>query len=192
MTDDTPWRDPETLRQLYVGEKLSTGQIGDRFGVTSQTVRKYLDRYGIERPRPWDDRDTLRELYHGKMLNQREIGELFDVSADAIRRAMQRHGVEVRDAGQRQKLDKWKGPAPFGTGDRGYERWKTTVEYDQLKVYVHRLLAVAEYGIDEIRGKEVHHKNRIKWDNRPDNIEVLDPSEHRRLHAEDDSWGVSP
>jgi len=47
----------------------------------------------------------------------------------------------------------------------------------------HRLLAVAEYGLDEIAGKDIHHKNNIPWDNRPENIKPMSPSEHRSHHA---------
>jgi hypothetical protein len=48
---------------------------------------------------------------------------------------------------------------------------------------VHRLLAIAEYGTDPVAGNHVHHKNGIKWDNRPTNIEPVNHSEHARKHA---------
>jgi len=51
-------------------------------------------------------------------------------------------------------------------------------------VRIHRLLAVATYGYDEVVGKEVHHKNEIKWDNRPENIVPVTSEEHRRMHFE--------
>ena len=51
-------------------------------------------------------------------------------------------------------------------------------------VLVHRLLAVAECGYDEVCDNVVHHKNGVKWDNRPSNIEVMGRSEHSKLHAE--------
>ena len=51
-------------------------------------------------------------------------------------------------------------------------------------VYIHRLLAVAEYGFVEVCDKEIHHKNRIPWDNRPENLEPLTTEEHKRLHSQ--------
>lgn len=59
-------------------------------------------------------------------------------------------------------------------------------------MYVHRLLAIAKYGPDIVKDKHVHHKNGIRWDNRPENIGLLDPSEHSKLHYEQgdiEGWG---
>jgi len=65
----------------------------------------------------------------------------------------------------------------------GYEAW-SHVAGDKHSVFVHRLLAVAEYGFDAVVGKEVHHKNSIRWDNRPGNIELLSKAEHTKRHHE--------
>jgi transposase len=51
-------------------------------------------------------------------------------------------------------------------------------------VLVHRLLAVSEYGYEEVCDNVVHHKNGVKWDNRPSNIEVMSRSDHTKHHAE--------
>jgi len=32
---------------------------------------------------------------------------------------------------------------------------------------------------------EVHHRNGIKWDNRPENIELKETTDHRKHHAEE-------
>jgi len=66
-----------------------------------------------------------------------------------------------------------------------YERWRHHYKGERdAPVYVHRLLAVSEYGFDAVKNKEVHHKNGIKWDNRPENIELLTVEEHRQLEAD--------
>lgn len=54
----------------------------------------------------------------------------------------------------------------------------------------HRLQMVAEHGFEELIGKVVHHKNEIPWDNRPDNLELLSPSEHAMVHhgPDDAPW----
>jgi hypothetical protein len=52
-------------------------------------------------------------------------------------------------------------------------------------VKIHRLAAVAWFGYEAVVGKDVHHVSGIPWDNREDNLEPLDPSEHRRRHAKE-------
>ncbi len=47
----------------------------------------------------------------------------------------------------------------------------------------HRIVAERLVG-RPIRGDEhVHHKNGLKWDNRPGNLEILTASEHTKTHA---------
>lgn len=75
---------------------------------------------------------------------------------------------------------------PFGHSTRGYEWWQhNPKEGENYKVYVHRLLAVSEYGYESVKDKSVHHRNGIVWDNRPENIEVMSPEEHAKLHSPD-------
>ena len=74
-----------------------------------------------------------------------------------------------------------KTPATFYTSQHGYEKWDDGVGKDQLMS--HRLLAIHKYGFDAVCGKVVHHKNGIPWDNRTENIKILERDQHSRLHA---------
>lgn len=65
------------------------------------------------------------------------------------------------------------------------------VQSPEGEVRLHRLVAVAEYGFEAVAGQQVHHANRIPWDNRPENLLVLSPSEHSRLHAAEDDLPLS-
>lgn len=50
-------------------------------------------------------------------------------------------------------------------------------------VYEHRLVAEEQIGRALRKGEQVHHRNCVKTDNRPDNIEVASSiAEHRVLH----------
>ena len=72
------------------------------------------------------------------------------------------------------------------TGEREYEGFAVRdPDGSNVTVSHHRLLAVAEYGFDAVAGNDIHHKNGVPWDNRPANIEPIDPCEHSRIHAKE-------
>jgi hypothetical protein len=52
---------------------------------------------------------------------------------------------------------------------------------EEYRIPVHRLVAVAEYGIGEVRGKHVHHKNKHGTDNRPENLCLMEPGLHKKV-----------
>jgi hypothetical protein len=64
----------------------------------------------------------------------------------------------------------------------GYEQLTVNIDGKAHSVLHHRLLAVAKYGYDAVIGKDVHHTNSMKLDNRLENIEVLDHADHTALH----------
>jgi len=66
-----------------------------------------------------------------------------------------------------------------GSNDYMYFRGVRNSDY----VPIHRLVAVAEYGFDAVVDKEIHHKNGMPWDNRPENLEPLSKEEHRRKES---------
>ncbi len=47
--DGRPWRDEDTLRELYHEKNLSTTEIADKLGCGDSTVQANMDRLGIER-----------------------------------------------------------------------------------------------------------------------------------------------
>jgi len=49
---------------------------------------------------------------------------------------------------------------------------------------IHRLVAVAEYGYDEVVDKHIHHENGVRFDNRPENLTPLSNSEHSKLESD--------
>lgn len=50
--------------------------------------------------------------------------------------------------------------------------------------YEHRLVAEAKLGRALSPNEHVHHINEVKTDNRPENLEVLTPAEHRVEHRD--------
>ncbi len=51
-------------------------------------------------------------------------------------------------------------------------------------VYEHRLVAEQMIGRRLIKDEVVHHKNRKRWDNRPENLEVMDKRAHGRISGQ--------
>lgn len=117
---------------------------------------------------PHKDPELLRDLYEDH--DAEEIADQCDCSIVTVQSYLRGFGIT-------QPSDK---PAYFQTRSDGYEYWTV----DQHTVYVHRLVAVAEYGIEAVAGGHVHHRNGLRWDNRPENLQPLDgAAAHRREHA---------
>lgn len=134
----------------------------------------------IDGDEPWEDESLLEELYHEHELSQAKIGELLGCSRSIIGRRMEKYGIDTRSAGKASKMRHAKIPVKPRTKSNGYVVAKSQCNGESDKIYMHRLLAVAEYGFENACNSVVHHKNEIRWDNRPSNIELM---ESHRDHA---------
>lgn len=113
---------------------------------------------------------------------ERETG----INSGTIHYWIKKHNIKTRDRiseVKRKRRVEW---ADFHTNSHGHERWQAgDGDGGEDVCYVHRLLAVAEWGFDAVCGNEVHHDNGIPWDNRVENIAPLTVSEHRKEHIDD-------
>jgi len=144
----------------------------------------------FDSPHPWRDKPTLKKLYYGRKMGCGEIGDLLGCSYSCVIRWMKKHGLERRSNRESQHLATASSHASYSTGVRGYEKWTVGHRGESEYLYVHRLLAVAVYGFSAVCDNDVHHVNQVKWDNRPENITVLSPGEHRTEHnkRQDAPW----
>ncbi|EMA47937.1 HNH endonuclease [Halococcus saccharolyticus] len=184
MNTEEILNDPDKLREMYWEDDLSYKGIAGEIGSTVYYVKKAFDRFDLERKSsgrakevPWDGEDELRELYVEEGLSTIKISQEFGCSRGYVCTQLEKAGIERRPSRSGY------GYAPYKINSNGYPVWKTYVDGTHHRVPVHRLLAVAEFGFEEVAGNDVHHKNGRRFDNRPGNISVLDPSEHRRKHG---------
>jgi len=139
--------------------------------------------------KPWRDEETLREEYVHKQRSSTELAEKWGCSHATVMNWVKKYGFDKYSRlprftlGTRKSEEQLDGSRHSTTT---YEYLKTRPEGSAVtRVMHHRLLAVAEWGFNAVRGKEVHHQNNIPWDNRPDNLELLTKAAHSREHAQE-------
>jgi len=115
------------------------------------------------------DDDELKRLFLRERWTYDELAEYFDCHRSTV-------GRHLRDMG----IGESHRPARFRTNGDGYEEFRNALEY----VAHHRLLMVAVTGLFDISDYHVHHINGVKWDNRPENLELVDPSSHMEMASE--------
>lgn len=138
----------------------------------------------------YKDPEWLHEQYHQNYRSLYELADECGVTEPAVRYQMEKHDIERRRPGGKQKLH-----ASFGHQSKGYERWTSYTQVDDgpTMVAVHRLAAVAWFGLDAVVGMDVHHRdpegeNRpgIPWDNREEILEPMEHGEHRSYHRKNE------
>ena len=180
--------DTDEVADMYRGG-MSAPEIADEFDVSSTTIYRILDEKNIERrgqkkAQNKVEIDNLEDLYVEEMMSVHDIAEEYDCSPQTVCNRLEDAGIDGRDQ-MEYHIDK---PPTFQTKHRGYENWRHHWRGELDEVRVHRLLAVALYGFDDVKNKIVHHKNKIPWDNRPSNIELMRQSQHATIHM-NERWG---
>lgn len=182
LRKEEPWENKEYLVRLYCDEKMTSIEIAEEIGCMQKTVLRWLNKYGVEMrdkwdyvDRPWRNEDEIRDMYVEKNMTVYEIADEFNCSNSAILGSLNEYDIETRSCSD------YESDIPIlRTHPRGYEN----VYSNDVGVSIHRLVAISEYGFDEVIGKDVHHKNEIPWDNRPENLEVMTRSEHSSYHSQ--------
>lgn len=177
---DKPWRDAETLYELYVEKQLPQREIADKLGCTQKTVMRNLKENDItarsegrqvKYPK-LKNKDWLYEQYYEEDRTCKEIADELGTYSGRVSQWLEKHDISPTEH-------------PHVGFNDGYTVIQTREAGKLHHVSVHRLTAVAWFGLDEVVGKEVHHKNGVRWDNREQNLEPLTVSEHRSLHAKE-------
>jgi predicted DNA-binding protein YlxM (UPF0122 family) len=130
------------------------------------------------------DAETLRRLYWDEGLSMPEIAERSDVKYHStILHWMEKHGIERREKVPASIEKRRVEYANLRLGKKGHPRWETKYDGGSDTLFVHRLIAVSEWGYESVASNDVHHKNGIPWDNRPENLKIVGHAEHTSIHS---------
>lgn len=194
------YTDPEWLRKNHRDEGMTMAEMGDLAGVGATTIRTHMDKNDIpvrstaesrKRRGTYEsnegkihfDEEWLRAKYYGEYWSVGDMAEEAGVPSSSITYQMDKYDMDRRP-GFVTHVMKNPGAGFVHANNDGYEIVKHSVDDHTYSYFIHRLVAIAEWGYDEVDGKQVHHKNSIPWDNRGDNLQLIDShSEHMKLHG---------
>jgi len=137
----------------------------------------------------YKDPQVLRALYWEEDLTLQEIAERYNVHEKTIWEWFERYDIDRHGSTGGDNTGPRVNKVAYGDDASGYCVWSGTTDMDGFSTtFVHQLLAVAD-GADPHKvyssGEyHVHHKNGVKWDNRPENLEVLTAEEHAKKHPD--------
>jgi len=193
MVED--YKDKDKLKEYYYEKGKTLVEMTEIFGCSTTTISNWMDKYGLDRDvhaGPWNSKDKLEKLYVEEKKSIPEIADEWDCSHGVIWKWMDRHGIDRRSFSEAHVMSALKyRDIAYYINQQGYVIISTEYETERFELLAHRLLAVAKYGIEAIEGMHVHHKNHIPWLNYEDNIELLTPEDHARLHANQSAWESS-
>lgn len=143
--NQTSYKEYKTLKELYIDGGITTQEIGDRFGVAGQTIRKWLNVYGIPvrkdgrfqkgfRPVSAIDpppKSELESLY-GSGLSTNEIAKRYGVSGVTVGNWFRKYNIACRPFNNQAGWE----PDPELLKRMYWQEWKT---YEQI---------AAELGVD--------------------------------------------
>jgi hypothetical protein len=113
------------------------------------------------------------------------MADILPVSQSGVKYWMNQHNIETKSAAQAAAESCRADSANYTLNNQGYQVWRSRENGREIAVGTHRLLAIAD-GADPHEvfagGIHVHHKNGIRWDNRPENLQPMDGGEHLAQH----------
>jgi hypothetical protein len=171
--------DPQQIANAYMEGKSSV-EIAKGVGCSGQHVLRILARSGVVIRTP--------EQYHSSQFLTADT--LKKMSKASSGRALPESAKEKLRALHGDKNSQWKGG--ITTSTQGYSVYtQSKVNGDKAQRSLHRIIAEQKYGRKLTRFDYVHHNDGDKKNNHPDNLVVLSPSEHGKLHAKGRKNGKS-
>jgi transposase len=212
--------DPQSLElaiQLYENG-ASMRDAATKAGISSSGLQYQMNKRGIKR-RPQGEglsiklrknktipnEDELKQLYVNQKMSMRQIADKYNISRDVVEKDLQRIGVTIRKSGDPVVEASKARPRNLNGRWRGGQ-WKLTSGYVKVLKPHHRRADYAGYVNRSViiweqhhqkslpDGYIIHHKNNIKHDDRPENLEAMTDFSHRSHHSclrnKLQKWGI--
>jgi len=167
------YRNYEWLKRRLL-DGWSNKQMAEECGCSASTINSWLKKYNLRIHRhPWRIPQLMEYLYAERGMSSHEVAAKLNCDRSVVSDWVKKHGLEPKPKGNYQPIPTYK------TTKEGPVRITDKPDY----IYLHRLLAVSEWGFDAVKDMHVHHVDKVPWDNRPDNLKLLTPSDHMSHHA---------
>lgn len=163
--------DVKQLTEMYLNDKLSSNEIGAKFGISPVHVIRILISAGVER-RPRSENKSLA-------LSRPEVREKMRLSAEG-RRLSETAKSKLRLI-TGSKNANWLGGMTITK--QGYIAFTPSPENgDKAGKLLHVIVAEWLYQRKLKPGEHVHHIDGNKLNNNPENLCILSASEHANIH----------
>jgi len=181
------------LYKKYITEYMTQQEIADIVGVNRRTIGNWLTKYNISRrgqggsdnKANYRNKDWLYQKYVVEKKSLRAIGKMCNRDWSNLRYILISYGIKIRKRGETitgKDCHFWKGGKYLS---RGYNY--IVLRNTKGKIYnsEHRVVAEKCLGRKLTSKEVIHHINRIKTDNRPENL-FLFPNQrkHQSYHQQ--------
>lgn len=139
---------------------------------------------------PWKNPVTLARIYDEEGTIPATADRL-NCAPRTIRSWLNKHDIKSNGPGRRPVWETEDPATHVLETDEGYEIVEThdpvkdedgeIVDTERRHIKIHVLVAIAEWGIEQVKGTEIHHANGMKLDNRPENLIPMDNKRHAAI-----------